>query len=72
MGICSQIRPLLSAYLDGQNEAQESRMVKEHLESCDKCREELAQLQGLCRLLLNLEKPRPACGLWESIKARLH
>lgn len=69
---CSQIRPLLSAYLDKAAEPEEARMVEKHLESCASCREELFQLHRLCQSLLSMEKPRVTHGLWESIKARLH
>ncbi len=68
---CSQIRALLSAYLDEAAGTEETRMVKEHLQSCASCREELSQLHRLCRILLSMEKPQVARGLWESIKKRL-
>lgn len=68
---CSQIRPLLSAYLDEAAGPEEVRMVENHLEFCADCREELSQLHHLCRILLHMEKPRAARGLWDYIKARL-
>lgn len=68
---CSQIRPLLSAYLDEASGTEETCVVKEHLQSCADCREELSQLHCLCRILLHMEKPRAGRCLWESIKARL-
>lgn len=68
---CSQIRPLLSAYLDEAAGTEETRMVKEHLQYCASCREELSQLYRLCRILLSMEKPKVARSLWEAIKTKL-
>lgn len=69
---CEKIRLLLSAYLDKVTDEEQTRAVRNHLESCTRCREELSQLHRLCQLLHNLEQPRPPRCLWRDISNRLH
>ncbi len=56
---CKQARERLSAWLDGELEAQERREVAAHLEICPECRGELALLSRLDAALGTLEAPLP-------------
>ena len=47
----TRLRELLSAYIDGEVSASESRRVDEHLASCEECRTELAMLRSTVTLL---------------------
>jgi len=68
---CEQMRERLSAWLDGELEAQERREVAAHLEVCPGCREELVLLERLDATLGILEAPLPP-RLPEKVLARLH
>ena len=57
---CEQVREQLSAWLDGELTAAESRQVSQHLEVCPECSRELAMLQRLDAALGTLETPLPA------------
>jgi len=73
---CDQIRPNLSAYLDGEVTDEERAQIEAHLATCSECADELAHLQSLQADLrdavpagLNqLRLPRPA---QERIRERL-
>ena len=45
--LCSDVRLLLSLYIDDMLPDEEMTMVREHLESCDSCRDEYALLKGI-------------------------
>jgi len=53
---CDAIREQLSAYLDGELEAEEAEQVREHLASCEACRKELASLEELTGVLRALPR----------------
>ncbi|MXY46054.1 MAG: hypothetical protein F4Y44_03530 [Chloroflexi bacterium] len=58
---CAKIRSLLSAYIDGETSASESRRVQEHLSTCAECAAKLESLQATTILigrLPQLEPPR--------------
>ena len=53
-------REILSALIDGELEASERRLVHEHLQACDECREiveEFGQIHGLVETLPRLVAP---------------
>jgi anti-sigma factor RsiW len=50
---CAVVEPLLSAWLDGELEAGEVRLVTEHLAGCDGCARELRDLSDVSGLLRN-------------------
>ncbi|MCL5075545.1 MAG: zf-HC2 domain-containing protein [Chloroflexi bacterium] len=53
---CPKVRMLLSAYLDGELEQDESDLVQAHLVVCSACAEELRTLQETVHLLHKLPK----------------
>ncbi len=69
---CKTFHRLVDDYLDHELPAHQRRQVRDHLESCQHCRQELAALQGLLAEARAL--PRhipPAKDLWPGIEARL-
>lgn len=56
---CEQIRERLSAWLDGELTAEESRQVAAHLEVCADCSRELSLLERLDAALGTLAAPVP-------------
>lgn len=57
---CSEIKELISLYIDDELEADERREFEEHTDSCGECRDELDELTriiGLCRITEEEELP---------------
>ena len=48
---CDLMRPLISAYRDGELEDADVPRVMEHLDSCGACAAELEALDGVAKLL---------------------
>lgn len=67
---CQEVRERLSALLDGELTAASRAAVGAHLQSCDACRFELAQLSALEGSLAHLAAPVPP-HLAERVLARL-
>jgi anti-sigma factor RsiW len=61
----------LSAYLHGQVAQKEARRVAAHLASCEKCREELAEIKAGSDLAGNLRAASAPDALWASIQRKL-
>ncbi len=68
---CPEVQDHLSAWLDGELAPEVQAEVAEHLESCDACLRELAQLEALEQSLAALPAPAPPPGLAEKVVARL-
>ncbi len=66
---CKSVESRLSAYLDGELTGQEMFCLRDHLNQCQKCREEAAELKGLKRLIGSLDCPQPPKGLEERLTA---
>jgi anti-sigma factor RsiW len=49
---------LISAYRDGELDAQASAAMQQHLSQCPACRAELAELEAMSRLLMENPAPR--------------
>ena len=56
---CERWEPLLSRYMDGELPASDVTAVEEHLESCPRCREELASFREMSSLLASETEPDP-------------
>ncbi|NJD03333.1 MAG: hypothetical protein FIA99_12245, partial [Ruminiclostridium sp.] len=57
---CSEIKELISLYIDDELETDERREFEEHTDSCGECRDELDELTriiGLCRITEEEELP---------------
>ncbi len=68
---CSEIRELLSAYIDGVLDTNENISVKEHLRNCSECSRDLADLQETIRLLHSLGEIRPPEGFRQDLRGKL-
>jgi len=68
---CRTIRSRLSAYRDGALAPGAARDVAAHLEGCDGCREELAGIDAVARLVAGAGVIAPP-GFEERLRARLH
>ncbi|MEA2576052.1 MAG: hypothetical protein QOH93_3350, partial [Chloroflexia bacterium] len=68
---CGEVRPLISAYLDGEVTPEERRSVERHLASCEECRHVLAEYRAIGSDLRALPVPVPPAGLrrdvWRAI-----
>ena len=71
---CSNIRPLLSAYYDGDASTEERIQVEGHLASCHDCRRVLAEFRAIGSDIRSLPIPQPPAGLrrdvWRAIEAQ--
>jgi len=56
---CSDIKALLSEYIDGTLDQETKNRVDQHVASCAECREELASLKALVHELGSLEPMQP-------------
>lgn len=63
---------MLSALVDGELDEDERAEVLAHLETCESCREELAQLQRLHDVLADTNEYEPPAGFAAGVMARLH
>ena len=71
---CSNVRPFISAYYDGDVSAEERIQVEGHLEGCQACRRVLAEFRAIGGGISSLAMPRPPAGLrrdvWRAIEAQ--
>src|SRR5438552_1440728 len=71
---CTDIRPLLSAYYDGDGTPEEHARVESHLAGCEDCRRALAEYRAIGGDLRALPLPVPPAGLrrdvWRAIEAQ--
>jgi hypothetical protein len=65
------VRPMLSAYLDGEVTPAEKALIEGHLAKCPACREELRQLRFTQQQLRQLGEVAPPPWLAEGIMARV-
>lgn len=59
----------ISAYLDGQVNAGENRVIRQHLEQCANCRSLFEEMRDLNGLFQNVELADPSPFLWNRIAA---
>lgn len=71
---CTEIRGLLSTYIDGETTPEEHRIVEEHLVHCQDCRRVLAEYRAIGGGMRALSVPVPPAGLrrdvWRAIEAQ--
>ena len=68
---CQNIKKILSEYLDGELKAKEAQFVREHLEVCIHCQNELKLLEQFWQMLLSWKDKEPAAGYVARFWARL-
>jgi anti-sigma factor RsiW len=68
---CSEVKELLSSYVDGMLPAGQMQAVDEHLSLCPSCQEELQLLEQTINLLRDLPEIEPPEDLTASIMAGL-
>jgi|GEM_PF-6371286 len=68
---CSDVRDLLSAYLDNVLDPDENQQVADHLGACPHCREELQTLRETISLLHSLGEVEPPPDFHQKLHARL-
>ncbi len=71
---CNDIRPLISAYYDGEATPEEYSRVESHLVGCEACSHALAEYRAIGSGMRALAEPIPPSGLrrdvWRAIEAR--
>lgn len=71
---CERTKKMLSAYLDKELDAEEYRLLKEHLVRCPRCQEELNQLRAVKNLMSCLDEDlNYNCNIepdWEKIEEK--
>lgn len=68
---CSNIQEKLSAYIENIISYEEKLLIEEHLKSCRKCSESLAELRKTIKHVQNLEEIEPPQWLTQKIMARI-
>ncbi len=68
---CEYIRKLLSSYMDGMTNQQESRVVKAHLQHCSACRKELEQMKEMRAVLQQVPDLQAPADFPESITKKM-
>ena len=68
---CSDIQEKLSAYIEGVISSEEKTLIEEHLKSCRKCGESLADLRKTMEYVKNLEEIEPPEWLTQKVMARV-
>jgi anti-sigma factor RsiW len=68
---CNKNKRLLSRYLDHELDQGRRRQVEEHLESCARCRQELAELGATTSRLRELSAPGPSPFLATRVMAEV-
>jgi len=69
--ICRIVRNQLSPHLDGRLSTPAMRRVKAHLQACERCRAECAELRALKAMLGGAAQPAAPPGFWDSLHADL-
>lgn len=64
-------RKLLNAYLDGELEERERKLVEEHLKACSSCSKELEALKAIDEMVKTRTTHRPSEEYWKTLPARV-
>ncbi len=68
---CQENQKRFSAYLDGELDSNQKRVVEMHLQECEACRDALKRLAESWDLLGLLPKPEPVSYFYVRFKARM-
>ncbi|MFH1371198.1 MAG: zf-HC2 domain-containing protein [Planctomycetota bacterium] len=61
---CQDYKDLMMAYLDEELDAEQQKMLEQHLASCDKCSAELNEFKELKQLTDNVKLVEPEDRIW--------
>ncbi|HEY3297850.1 MAG TPA: zf-HC2 domain-containing protein [Armatimonadota bacterium] len=67
---CHEVRDLFSEYLDKEIDAPLSAEISRHLDGCDACRAELAELAKTLQVVHRLPRQESALELWQEFAPR--
>ena len=68
---CQEILELLPLYIEGELEKNEENAVKEHLKTCEKCKEELKFLESVLKETACLPEIEPSEDFHAKLKEKL-
>lgn len=68
---CNNIQEKLSAYIEGVISPEEKILIDEHLKSCQRCNESLAELKRTIEYVQDLEDIEPPLWLTRNVMARI-
>jgi predicted anti-sigma-YlaC factor YlaD len=68
---CARIRRKISAFLDGEVTEVERQLISDHLKSCERCMQELAELKQIEDILGLLEETRVPPYLMTHLKRKV-
>jgi len=68
--ICREAQRCLPGYLDGAIRSRDRVLLREHLSSCDECRQQLARYRLLANHLADIRPVEAPAGLAEQIRAQ--
>src|SRR6266481_842610 len=68
---CDQVKPLLSAFHDGELSSDQCAMVADHVSSCDDCAARVMSFQSLSALVQRSTTRPPAAELLEKVQAAI-
>ncbi len=69
---CQEIRELLSPYIDRMLEPEQQSQVEQHLEGCEQCQQELAELQFVLGLMQESAESLAPAGFSSKVMERLN
>lgn len=69
---CEQIEPMLSAYLDGELDADERAAVERHVADCPACAAELRELRGVVGVADELAAPSVDDAVWDAFLGNVY
>jgi len=69
---CSQVQKRLSAFQDGELNAQEGQRVSKHLESCLACRERYIEMEKVWQALGDLNEITPEPGFYGELVKKIN
>ncbi len=69
---CRAIQKRLSPYQDGELKPQMQELVAIHLQSCQACRKQLAEIEGVWHTLGELREIQPAPGFYKQVREKIN
>jgi hypothetical protein len=68
---CTEIKDMLSLYIDGELDEKEQKIIEEHIITCESCRKELEQYKKIIYMLQNLIEEEPPKGFCKRLHEKL-